>query len=262
MRDSGNFHIFSVELKMILSSACRFWLVVQRDGGIWSLQRWTRNHLLLHRHPDMSLENTLMVETLSIHQVNLGDFLPEQVDCVSRLIFPAPDLFHKIVLFHLRLGNLQFSPFRLYHPFCIDSLNMDFRCIHLFQLLKVHIQYVSLPDSRVQFITQGKFHGRTFLPNWWILDWSFVDIGWYSTKWNNLGLLYGSPTSPYEFCFPIRQSVLNISQVTNNIPWNPPNFRPIPIATTSQMSLLNSTCCLGNPICCWKVTGWDAMIPR
>ena len=36
---------------------------------------------------------------------------------------------------------------------------------------------------------------RTFFPNWWILDWSFAVIGWYSTNEPNgmIGTLYGTP---------------------------------------------------------------------
>ena len=59
----------------------------------------------------MSLENVLLVETLSIHQENLGDFLLEQVDSVSRLMFSVPDLRREVVLFHLRLGISNFHHF-------------------------------------------------------------------------------------------------------------------------------------------------------
>ena len=53
----------------------------------------------------MSLENMLMVETLSSRLENIGDFLLELVDSVSRLVFSVPGLLQKVLLFHLRLGK-------------------------------------------------------------------------------------------------------------------------------------------------------------
>ena len=52
----------------------------------------------------MSLENVGVVETLLILQGSLDDYLLEQVDSVSRLMFSVPDLPRKVVLFHLRQG--------------------------------------------------------------------------------------------------------------------------------------------------------------
>ena len=103
----------------------------------------------------MSLENARLVETLSIHQENLRDFLLEQIDSVLRLMFSVPDLLHKVVLFHLRREIVIFTTYRQYHLFRVESLSMYFRCVHLFQLLKVHNQYVSFPDSlRVKYIPE------------------------------------------------------------------------------------------------------------
>ena len=55
---------------MILLSASKVWLWVQRDGGIWSFLTWTKNHFLLHWHPEVSLE-VVKVETLVILLENL-----------------------------------------------------------------------------------------------------------------------------------------------------------------------------------------------
>ena len=63
---------------MFLLSARRVWLLVQRDGGIWSFLTWTKNHLTLHRHTEMSHE-VVEVETLLILQENLSDFLLERI---------------------------------------------------------------------------------------------------------------------------------------------------------------------------------------
>ena len=92
------------------------------------VQRWTRNHLVLHQHPDMSLENALLVETLSNHQENLLDILIEQVDSVLRL-FSIPDLRHEVVLFHLRLGICHVHLFGQNHFFSNESFSMNFRCV-------------------------------------------------------------------------------------------------------------------------------------
>ena len=60
---------------MILLSASKVWLWVQRDGGKWSFVTWTKNHLSLHQHPEMSRE--VVEETLLILQENLRDPLLE-----------------------------------------------------------------------------------------------------------------------------------------------------------------------------------------
>ena len=85
------------------------------------------------------------------------------------------------------------------------------------------------------------FTGKTFGPNWCNLDWSFTEIGWYSTiapngyywsvKWYSEPLLIG--------CLPIRQDIFNVFADSNNTPWNPPTIRcPDLIATVPQMSFL------------------------
>ena len=68
---------------MILLSASKVWLWVQRDGGKWSFLTWTKSH----RHPDMSLE-VVEVETLLILRENLFDLIlelgaPVKVDVLS-----------------------------------------------------------------------------------------------------------------------------------------------------------------------------------
>ena len=93
----------SVELKMFLRSACKAWLSVQRDGGRWSLPKWTRNHLVPHPHPEVSLED-VFAETLLILPVNLDDLLFESGGPVSRWMFSFPDLLQQISVVHLRLG--------------------------------------------------------------------------------------------------------------------------------------------------------------
>ena len=104
----------------------------------------------------MSLENVGVVETLLILRGSLCDFLLELVDSVSKWMFSAPVLLHKVSLFQLRPGIYNCHQFFMqFHVFRVESSSMDFRCVHLFQLLKVHNQYVSCSDSPcVQYMNE------------------------------------------------------------------------------------------------------------
>ena len=74
---SGYVNVFEWKKGMMLLSASKVWLWVQRDDGIWSFLTWTESHLSLHRHPETSLE--VVEETLLILQENPCDFLLEMV---------------------------------------------------------------------------------------------------------------------------------------------------------------------------------------
>ena len=79
---------------------------VQRDGGIWSFLKWTKNHFALHRRRDMSLEVVeveTLLETLLIILHNFFDLLLELGGPVSRWMFSVPDLLQQILFVHLRL---------------------------------------------------------------------------------------------------------------------------------------------------------------
>ena len=91
----------TVEKEMIPLSASKVWLGVLRDGGIWSLLTWTKNHWSLHRHPEMSLE--VVVETLL--QESQYYFLLELVDAVPKWMFSILDLLQGFWFVHLRLEN-------------------------------------------------------------------------------------------------------------------------------------------------------------
>ena len=90
--------------------------------------------------------------------------------------------------------NFPFS-FGKYDLFRNESFWVDFRCVHRLQLLKVCDQYVTIPNSLAYNAYPRNNPGKTFLPNWWNLDWSFAEIGWYSTIAPNAitGPLHGSP---------------------------------------------------------------------
>ena len=78
-----------------------------------------------------------------------------------------------------------------------------------------------------------KIAGNTFLPNSWILAWSFGEDGWYSTivpKSIILPFEWFSKSS-FAWRFPICQEVLDISQTAN--------FHPILTVATLLMCLLS-----------------------
>ena len=135
---------------MILLSAIKVWLSVQRDGGIWTFLKWTQNHLSLHQHPEVSLD-VVVVEALLILQENQCYSLLELGDPVSKWMFSVPDLLQRIWFVHLRLEK-WISQFLWENYFlCIESFCVDFRCVHRFQLLNVCDHCVTLPNSpRVQ----------------------------------------------------------------------------------------------------------------
>ena len=89
-----------------------------------------RFHVVLHQHPEMSLENAWLVKTLLNLHESLGDFL------VSRWMFSMPAL---LLRFHCSICDWEFvilTTFRQYHLFCVEFFSMVLRCAHLFQLLK------------------------------------------------------------------------------------------------------------------------------
>ena len=82
---------------------------------------------------------------------------------------------------HLRLENKISFSFGKYYLFRIESFWIDFRYVHRLQLLKVCNQYVTLTNSTLAYKAYPRNNpGKTFFPNWWILDWSFAVVGWYS----------------------------------------------------------------------------------
>ena len=107
---------------MVLLSASKVWLLVQRDDGIWSFLIWTRNHLSLQHHPEMSRE--VVEETLLILQENQRDFLLELDDPLSRWMFSGLDLLQEVWFVHLWLENSIF--FGKYHLFRMESFSSRF----------------------------------------------------------------------------------------------------------------------------------------
>ena len=81
--------------------------------------------------------------------------------------------------------------------------------------------------------------GKTFFPNWWILDWSFAVIGWYSTNEPN-GII-----GPLKVCQDVFHRAsshqtrdLECFADKHSSPWNlPTTFHLDPIATIQQRCL-------------------------
>ena len=196
---------------MILLSARKVWLWVQRDGGIWSFLTWTKNHSSLHRHQEVSLD-VVEVETLLILQENLRDLVLE-------LAFPYQGGSSQFLISSRKCDssicgwkNKISIFFEKYHLLRIESFGVDFWCVHRFQLLNVCNHYVIPSKYRAH---PSNNPGKTFFSNWWILNWSFAEIGWYSTSEPNgiIGPLHGSPKRLSHGGIPIRQEILNLSQI-------------------------------------------------
>ena len=107
-----------------------------------------------------------------------------------------------------------------------SSSSRSATCMSPFQILPV---YNAKPR---------KIAGSTFFPNWWIRDWSFVEIKWHSTKEPN-GMIGPFNGSPKRRSVSSRQtSDLEYFAAGSNIPWNPPtNFHPGLTATIPHTSL-------------------------
>ena len=90
-------------------------------------------------------------------------------------------------------GICIFTTFRRYHLLRIESFQHGFWCVYLFQLLKVHIQYVSFPnspriqdkvkeDSREHFLSKLMDSRLTFCENRMIFKQGIKWKGW-TLKW-------------------------------------------------------------------------------
>ena len=234
---------------MILLSASKVWLWVQRDGGFWSFLTWTKNHFVLHRHPEVSLE-VVEVETLLILQENLSDLLLVLGDPVQRWMFSVPDLLQQILFVHLRLEIWIFHFGAKYHLFRIESFWVDFRCVHRFQHLNVCNHYVTLPNSpRVQGVSKEQ-SSKTFyqivrtdkvILNQWTKrnDWSFPRFSKTSFVWS----------------LPTRQEILNVSQIGKAFHGIcPPFFIQTWLQQHSRCTFFHSAhCSLSNAISLWSV---------
>ena len=169
----------------------------ERDGGFWSFLTWTKSHLSLHQHPEMSCE--VVEETLLILQENQGDFLLELIAAVSRWMFSGLDLLQGVwfvpsaigkINSPFSLGNITSFAWSLFKKISDASIvSNSSRSATNTSPFQIHPAYNAYPRNNP---------GKTFSPNWWILDWSFAVTGWYSTnepKWNNRSFKWLPKTS-------------------------------------------------------------------
>ena len=107
--------------------------------------------------------------------------------------------------------------------------------------------------------------GNTFFPNWWSLDGSFAEMWWYSTNEPNgvIGPSKWFAEAPFVRCSPIRQEILNASQIAVTLHGiRPPFFVQARLQQNSRGSLLYpSYRPLSNSICFWTVRCRRTMIP-
>ena len=134
---------------MILLSASKVWLWVQRVGGIWSFLTWTRNDLSLHRHPEMSRE--VVEETLLILQENLLNLLLElggfriKVDVLSS--WSPPNKFYSSI-----------CDWKMNFPFCLGNITSF--AVSLFYQISVRPSFPT-PQCLQPLCHPSKFPPRT-----------------------------------------------------------------------------------------------------
>ena len=215
----------------------------------------------------MILENAWLVKTLLNLQASLGDFslrmclIPYQGGCFQCLV--------SSIRLHCSICDWEFvifTTFRQHHLWMRWVVSMDFRRVHLFQLLKIHDQLspFQIPPraihNRERFLEVLSFQIDGFLTDpSWIKD----DIQ-PMNQMESLVLWNGPPKLLSDGVFTSDNRSLNNFADNSNIPWNPPtNFHPSLIATTQDVpSSILACCSLSNPICFWTVRSWCVMIPR
>ena len=216
-----------------LFSARGVWLVVQRDGGTWGLPKWTRDHFVLHRHPEMNLEKICRWRPFSVSQEVMITFS-------SNSLIPYQSGRCQCLLFHLRWTPHHI---RKYHVFCLESGSMDFWCVQLFQFLKIH--YNAKKNSRVRFRSKLKDSWLIFIGSWMIF--------YQRTKWNGRSFMVSQNvlrvvSSHQSIC-------LGYFAESSRIPSNPhTNFIQTRLQQYSRRPFLYSAyCSFSNPICFWTV---------
>ena len=102
--------------------------------------------------------------------------------------------------------------------------------------------------------------GKTFFPNWWILDWSVAEIGIILNQWtkrHDRSFKRFSKTSLI-WGFPIRQEILNISQIGIAFHGICP---PILQQYGRGAFFYSAHCSFSDPTCFWSVWCRRTMIP-
>ena len=153
---------------MILLSASKVRLVVQRDDGTWSFLTWTRNRSSIHRQPEWVMKwwkwRPLFSKRINAtfssnwkfpYLSGSSQFLISSRQCDSSIFDWKNE-------FSISLGKNYFL--------CIESFRVDFWCVHRFQLLKVCNQYVTFQSHYAYNEYPRNNPSKILSPNRWILD--------------------------------------------------------------------------------------------
>ena len=182
-----------------------------------------------------------------------------------RWMFSDPDLLQNFWLFHLRLGMWTFHLSKAFTLPLYWALGRGVQMRPSPPILQSH-HYVYFPhfsgrqhiskeytwqDFRTELMQSRKVFRR-----------NSVIFGQFSKR-DTWGVKrYSEP--PFMVCLPIRQEILNVSQIAITFhELRPPFFiQTWLIATGLQMSLFHAAeCSFGNPMCFWSVRCWRTMIP-
>ena len=160
------------------------------------------------------------------------------------------------------IGSMKFSPFFDVNTSFALSLRARLSDASEFpsSSLTVCNQNTSFPDFPPEInASLRNVPGKTFLPNWWSLVWSFAEIGWCSTIAPS-GMtrpLNRVSEKPFMRCLPICQEILNVSQFARAFHRiGPPFFIQAWLQQNSRRPFS-----LSNPIRLGRMGFWSAMIP-
>ena len=144
-------------------------------------------------------------------------------------------------------GNMNFFTFHWRQHFLyIESFTMDFRCVHLLQFFNVCDKNVSLPDSPcVQDITE-EYNWQDFrtelMKSRWVFSRNRV-IFYHCPKRDNWSVKWHREP-PFIRCLPIKQEILNVSQMAVAIHGiRPPFFVQTRLQQYSRRTFFHSAHC-------------------
>ena len=250
---------------MVPLSASKVWIWVQRDGGIWSFLTWTK---IIYRFTGIRKwvmrwwkRPSWFSKKINV-TFSLNWSMPYRSGCSQVLIsskwFDSSicDWKNKFSFFLWEISPLSHWVFLSTFPMRPSPPTPQ------------GLQPICHPTKftpRVQCISRNN-PGKTFFPNWWILDWYFAVIGQYSTTSEPNGIIgpwNGCPKRLSYGVFPIRQEICNISQIGKTFHRIcPPIFIQTWLQQYSRGAFLYSAhCSFSNPICFWSVWCWRTVIP-
>ena len=185
------------------------WLWVPRDNGNLNCLKWTRNHAKLNQRTTMSLEDPCNSPWRFLCSSPRSG-RSQISECSQNLISS------KVFLFRLWSGIQKYSPFLgVNTSYALRVSSTDFWCVHLFKFLSVRDEDALFPYSPLVQRTSKEYAWQDF---WTELMQSRQVFGRNvvifdrRSKRNNWAIeWYSEP--PFKRCLPIRQEILNVSQI-------------------------------------------------